>query len=47
MYPNPPQCDKCGKPMHHVATMPVVGTVGKKTILFDCTPCEQVKWIEN
>jgi uncharacterized protein with PIN domain len=47
MYSNPPQCDKCGKPMHHVATMPVVGTVGKNTILFHCTPCEQVKWIEG
>jgi len=47
MYSNPPQCEKCGKAMHHVATMPVVGTVGKNTILFHCTPCEQVKWIEN
>lgn len=47
MYPNPPRCEKCRKPMHHVATMPVAGTVGRKTTLFHCESCDQLTWIEE
>jgi len=47
MYPNPPQCEKCRKPMRHVATFPVLGTVGKTTGLFHCEPCDHLKWIEE
>jgi hypothetical protein len=47
MYPNPPLCETCGQPMRHVATIPAVGAVGRKTILFQCEPCDRVKWIED
>jgi len=36
-----------GKPMHHVATMPVAGAVGRKTTLFHCESCDQLTWIEE
>src|SRR5215211_3972182 len=47
MYPNPPRCEKCRKPMHHVATMPVAGAVGRKATLFHCESCDQLTWIEE
>jgi len=47
MYPNPPHCEKCRKPMRHVATMPIIGAVGKATSVFHCEPCDHLKWIEE